>query len=130
MARVLILGAYGLIGAEIARKLNARGHEVVALGRDLAVARRVLPGYRWGIRDLRALTRPEDWQPIVTEVDFLVNCAGALQQHLRDDLAEITRRFVGDVREEEQYLLIRRAEALLENGARRPREFLAWLRAG
>jgi uncharacterized protein YbjT (DUF2867 family) len=95
MARVLILGAYGLIGAEIARKLNARGHEVVALGRDLAVARRVLPGYRWVIRDLRALTRPEDWQPIVTEVDFVVNCAGALQQNLRDDLAGVHLHAIG-----------------------------------
>ncbi len=84
---VLVLGAYGLIGAPIARALSQAGHSVVALGRDPQMAARVLPGYAWVYRDLRDLTAPDDWIPLLTGCKAVVNCAGALQQGPDTDLS-------------------------------------------
>jgi len=87
--RVLVLGAYGLIGAGIMRHLAARDRAVTGLGRDARVAERVLPGASWVIRDLRELCAPADWAPLIDGFDFVVNCAGALQDGGGDDLAAV-----------------------------------------
>lgn len=89
MARILVLGAYGAVGSFVARDLERAGHEVIGLGRDRDAARRVLPGLDWIIRDFKALTRRDDWMPLIEGVDFVVNCVGAVQSNLRDRL-EIT----------------------------------------
>jgi len=93
--RVLVLGAYGLIGAHVARRLAARGHDVVPLGRDRAAARRVLPGYPWVIRDMRSLTRPEAWMNLAKSVDVVVNCAGTLQAGGVDDPEAVHLHAIG-----------------------------------
>lgn len=93
--RVLVLGAYGLLGAHIARALAARGHDVVPLGRDRAAARRVLPGYPWVIQDMRRLTRPEAWLNLAHSVDFVVNCAGTLQASSMDDPEAVHLHAIG-----------------------------------
>lgn len=95
MARILVIGGYGLVGSNVSRALAEQGHEVVALGRDRTTARRVLPGYTWVFRDLRDLTRPDDWLPIVTGMDFVVNCAGALQASLHDNLEKVHLQSIG-----------------------------------
>ena len=86
MKRVLVLGAYGLIGAEVVRDLLARGHNVTGLGRDRATALRAFPDLTWHIKDLRDLITPAAWQPVLQEIDAVVNCAGALQDGGADDL--------------------------------------------
>lgn len=97
--RILVLGGYGLIGAEVARVLMARGHAVTGLGRDREAARRALPDARWHIRDLRALTSAADWVPLVAGMDMVVNCAGALQEMPGDDLAAVHERAVAALAE-------------------------------
>jgi uncharacterized protein YbjT (DUF2867 family) len=94
-SRVLVLGAYGLIGANIARALAERGHDVIAFGRDEAAAHRVLPDFPWIFRDMRALTRPEDWAPVLEGVAFVVNCAGALQDNAKDNLELVHLHSIG-----------------------------------
>lgn len=89
LKRVLVLGAYGLIGSGIARALAARGHLVTGLGRDVGTARRVLPALDWVIRDLRDLQTAAAWRPLLRGVDVVVNVAGALQDGGRDDLAAV-----------------------------------------
>ena len=89
MSRVLVVGAYGMIGAHIARDLMARGHQVTCVGRNAATALRVLPDAVWGYHDLRDLTGAEDWAPIVMNHSHVVNCAGALQDNGSDDLAAV-----------------------------------------
>ncbi|MGB0799335.1 MAG: SDR family oxidoreductase, partial [Planktomarina sp.] len=86
MKTVLILGAYGLIGAHVTRSLRDLGHNVIGLGRDADIAKRVLPGIGWIIRDLRNLQSAPAWGHILSGVDFVVNCAGALQDNSDDDL--------------------------------------------
>ena len=83
---VLVLGAYGLIGAVVADRLAAAGHRVTGLGRRVEAARRARPHIAWVAQDIARLARPEDWLPLLAGVDAVVNCAGALQDGARDDV--------------------------------------------
>ncbi len=84
--RVLITGAYGLIGAACLAKLRLEGHDVVGAGRNIAQARRRFPYARWVTADFRQLTTPQSWHELLSGIDAVVNCAGALQDGARDDL--------------------------------------------
>ncbi|MEQ1929539.1 MAG: SDR family oxidoreductase [Parvularculaceae bacterium] len=84
--RILILGGYGFIGAEIARALIADGHEVVGLGRDAALGRRIVRGVKWIGADISKLVRTEAWMQHLEGVTVIVNAAGALQDGARDRL--------------------------------------------
>ena len=87
--RVLLLGAYGFIGSAIARALLSDGHVVIGLGRDPYLGRRILPELRWIGGDLTALKSPEDWLPIVGEVDVVINCTGLLQGSGRETVEAV-----------------------------------------
>jgi uncharacterized protein YbjT (DUF2867 family) len=88
---ILILGANGFIGTAVARRLLGAGHALRGLGRDIARARNREPEIDWIRADLATLTRPEDWLPLLAGVEIVVNCAGALQDGPRDDLAATQR---------------------------------------
>lgn len=90
--RVLILGAYGYIGAALARRLAADGHEIVGLGRSEAQARRVPAVSRWIFADLRGLDEVALWRGHLVGIDAIINAAGALQDGARDDLAAVQER--------------------------------------
>lgn len=92
--RVLVLGAYGFIGLEASRRLISQGHEIVALGRSLAYGQRVLPDARWIGADIGKLTAVEDWTDLLAGVDAIVNASGALQDGLRDKLADVQDRAI------------------------------------
>lgn len=87
--RVLVLGAYGFIGAEVVRALRAAGMHVTGLGRSAAQAARVLPGVPFAPGDLLQLLRPEDWAPLLQDVDAVVNCAGVLQDMAQGELEAV-----------------------------------------
>jgi len=87
--RVLILGGNGFIGAAVARSLAARGHLVVALARDTETAARRHPDFDWVKADIAQLSQPSDWRPLLQGIDAVVNCAGALQDGPRDDVAAV-----------------------------------------
>ena len=76
---VLLIGAYGFIGSDVARGLTARGHRVSGVGRDLAYGRRILPAINWHYADLVTMTDPVRWQPLLAGVDAIVNASGLLQ---------------------------------------------------
>jgi len=84
---ILILGATGFIGSAAAARLLADGHSVTGLGRNPSRARLKLPGIRWIEADLSKMLRVEDWGAVIEGHDAVVNCAGALQDGLADDLA-------------------------------------------
>ena len=84
--RVLVTGAYGLVGSACLAQLHQQGHELVALGREVASARRRFPYARWIAADVRALTAPAAWRGHLDGIDAVVNCLGVLQDGVRDDV--------------------------------------------
>ena len=87
--RVLVLGAYGFIGSDVARALRLVGHEVTGLGRSAALGRSLVPDIAWIGADIATLSRPEDWRPILSGVEAVVNASGALQDGARDNLQAV-----------------------------------------
>lgn len=87
--RVLVLGAYGLIGGAVAHRLAAAGHEVTGIGRRVGAAGRARPHMVWVSRDIAGCTHPADWVPLIVGMDVVVNCAGALQDGPRDDVRAV-----------------------------------------
>ena len=87
--RCLVTGAYGFIGSEIVAALRREGFAVTGAGRDLELARRVLPGIEWIACDFNVDVTPAAWAPRLAGIDAVVNCVGILQGSLRDDAERI-----------------------------------------
>lgn len=87
--RVLILGGSGLIGTAVAAALAGRSHVLMAFARDIAIASRRMNGIEWQSVNIAALAEPGDWEPYLRDMDCVVNCAGALQDGGRDDVAAL-----------------------------------------
>lgn len=92
--KVLVLGGYGLIGEAVVGRLLRDGHHVAGLGRDVVDAERRWPAVRWIAADMSRLLAADDWLPVVTGMDAIVNAAGALQDGPRDRLDAIHRHSV------------------------------------
>jgi uncharacterized protein YbjT (DUF2867 family) len=88
---ILVLGATGFIGQQVLLTLSQTGHPVTGLGRDTRQASARFPAATWIARDLRTLRQAADWLPLLDGVTAVVNCAGALQDGLRDDLVAVQR---------------------------------------
>ncbi|ANM11287.1 MULTISPECIES: SDR family oxidoreductase [unclassified Rhizobium] len=84
---ILILGATGFIGSVVAARLVAEGHAVTGLGRNPTRARLKQPAINWRRADLSHMTKADDWDEILNGQHAVVNCAGALQDGLSDNLA-------------------------------------------
>jgi uncharacterized protein YbjT (DUF2867 family) len=87
--RVLVTGAYGLIGAACLARLHRDGHEVVGAGRAVGQARLRAPYAQWIEADYTRLTLAGDWLSLLTGFDAVVNCVGVLQDGARDDVRRI-----------------------------------------
>ncbi|WP_454700982.1 SDR family oxidoreductase [Agrobacterium burrii] len=85
--KILILGATGFIGSEVMHSLHGRGHSVTGLARSVRHAKHKWPFTNWISADLARMTQAPDWEVLVRGHDAIVNCAGALQDGLSDDLA-------------------------------------------
>lgn len=77
--RVLVLGAYGLIGLPISQRLLRDGHTVVGLARSLERGHALLPDAEWIGADLTTLTQSSAWHEHLDQVDVVVNASGVLQ---------------------------------------------------
>lgn len=91
--RIVVVGAYGLLGGYVTARLLRDGHAIVGVGRDIRVARRRFPTVDWVSLDLRTATAA-DWRALVRGAEAVVNCAGALQDSPRDDLEAVHTRAV------------------------------------
>jgi len=90
--RVLVTGAYGFLGAQIAARLHAAGHDVTGCGRDIRFGRRILPGLTWIACDYNKDVTAEVWAPRLQGIDAVVNCVGILQATRRDSADRIHRQ--------------------------------------
>ncbi|MEQ9436509.1 SDR family oxidoreductase [Hyphomonas sp.] len=89
--RVLVLGAYGLIGTAITRNLLVHGHAVTGLGRSATRGKHAAPQAQWIAADISAHITPESWLPLLSGIDAVVNAAGLLQNGLHDNVARVQR---------------------------------------
>lgn len=86
--RILVIGAYGLIGGYIVARLLSEGHQVVGAGRNLIQAKARMPDISWIGADLSRMAAA-DWRGHLYGVDAVVNCAGALQDAPGVDLRAV-----------------------------------------
>lgn len=77
--RILVIGAGGFIGAQVAAAIHGSGRRVVAAIRTVAAVERRLPFAEAVPVDLAASLNPGDWAPHLEGIDAVVNCAGLLQ---------------------------------------------------
>lgn len=77
--RVLILGGYGFVGAQLMAALSQRGHDVCGAGRDIAFARRRYAFWDWAAVDFADPPAQPRWAEILNGVDAVINCVGVLQ---------------------------------------------------
>lgn len=89
---ILILGATGFIGSAVAARLHAEGHLITGLARNPSRARIKYPSITWIKADLATMTNPSNWQVPLSGHQAVINCAGALQDGLSDDLAATQER--------------------------------------
>lgn len=82
--RVLILGGYGFVGAQLMAALSQRGHDVCGAGRDIAFARRRYAFWDWAEVDFADRQAPPRWAETLDDVDAVINCVGVLQDGGRD----------------------------------------------
>jgi uncharacterized protein YbjT (DUF2867 family) len=78
--RVLVVGAYGFIGAHIAAALTAANHDVVCAVRGTRADSR-FPGLKAVACDMARDTDISDWLPRLEHIDAVVNCAGILREN-------------------------------------------------
>lgn len=88
MTKMLVLGAYGLIGSAIVTELTARDFDVVGMGRSAHSAQRSGLGIAWILADIGQLS-VDQWRAHLTGVDVVINASGALQDGARDSLTAI-----------------------------------------
>lgn len=123
--RILLLGASGSIGSAIGHALLAGGHEVRAIGRDLATGQRVLPGAEWVAGDLRRMPELGAWTALLSGVEAVVNASGALQSGLRDDLVAVQDRAIAALVQATEQAGVRRFVQVSAAGAgTQPGEFM------
>lgn len=79
--RVLVTGATGLIGHRVATVLGQRGHEVVALVRDLQQSRPLLPGIALAVGDV---TDRASVDAAMCDIDWVFHAAGMPEQWQKD----------------------------------------------
>jgi uncharacterized protein YbjT (DUF2867 family) len=86
--RVLVLGGAGFIGRHAVAALVARGHAVTVASRhpDRADRRLDAAGRACPRRQARLerLLAPDDWRPLIAEVDAVLNCVGILRERGRE----------------------------------------------
>jgi uncharacterized protein YbjT (DUF2867 family) len=87
--RVLVIGAYGLIGTSVVLHLLEAGHDVIGVGRSVATARRRFPQVRWIEVDMAKRLSPDDWAADLRDVDAIVHVAGLLQDGAGDDVRSV-----------------------------------------
>lgn len=85
--KVLVTGASGLIGAALCARLAAERHELVRVLHRAGFA--PVPEGPPVLLDMAKALRPQDWTPHLIGVDAVVNCAGVLQDSVRENTRDV-----------------------------------------
>lgn len=86
--RVLVIGAYGFIGAHVVAALTRAGHQVTCAVRRPDGESRFAP-LRALACDMARDTAPDVWRARLLDIDAVVNCAGILRERERGDFEAV-----------------------------------------
>lgn len=86
--RILVLGAYGLIGRSVSYRLLQDGHTLVGLARSRSRGMALIPEADWIGVDLASLKRSSDWLPHLDGINVVVNASGVLQGGLNRQVVD------------------------------------------
>jgi uncharacterized protein YbjT (DUF2867 family) len=75
--RILVTGAYGLLGSACLAALYDAGYDLVAAGRSIESARRRFAYAHWIEADFGKLTVAAAWMPLLAGIDAVVNCVAS-----------------------------------------------------
>ena len=89
MMRILLTGATGFIGSALASKLRERGHVLRLAVRDVERARAQWPDAEIVQADFAALSDSARWQPLLADVDAVINTVGLIAEHGADTFETI-----------------------------------------
>ncbi len=89
--KILVLGAYGLIGLTVSKRLLAEGHTLVGFARSRSRGLALLPQADWIEADLMTLTQAESWAAYLDGIDAVVNASGLLQSGAGGDVRTVQR---------------------------------------
>jgi len=78
--RILVNGAGGLIGTALCARLMSEGHEVIRAVRSAEDQ----PKFSTVVVDMADARGADYWTPVLEGVDTVVNCAGVLQDSVRE----------------------------------------------
>lgn len=87
--RILLTGATGFIGGQIAGALIAAGHSLRCAVRDTKRARRMFPRQEVVACNFNRDVTADAWRPRLKGIDAVVNCAGILQSRRGQKMAAI-----------------------------------------
>lgn len=87
--KIFLTGANGFIGSHLLAALVADGHDVVAAVRQPAALLRRFPQIKAIQCDMNRDLRAELWRPRLAGIDVVINCAGALQRSVGQDLSAL-----------------------------------------
>lgn len=89
---VLITGASGFIGRNVARALLAQGHKLIGCGRDARQFAALFPDARFIEADFSADLDTAIWLPRLRDVDAVINAVGIFREHGRQTFEAIHAR--------------------------------------
>ena len=78
--KILITGANGLIGRQLAHTLQRDGHQLVCCARQPNQLRPLLPAAEVHPIDFNASMKPAQWLPYLQEVEVVINCVGIFRE--------------------------------------------------
>lgn len=116
--KVLVIGAYGLIGSAVVRRFHDAGHDVVCFGRSPAKALEAHPDLDWRYADLVDLSTAESWNSFLTGMDIVVNASGVLQDGFSDNVEQAQAIAICALAEAADRLHLRRLIQISAPGAR------------
>jgi uncharacterized protein YbjT (DUF2867 family) len=86
--KVLVLGATGLIGGHALRALRAAGCTAIGASRHRPPDERAAD---WLELDFGSMTREQDWLPLLSGFDAVVNCVGIIREEREGDFDRLHR---------------------------------------
>ncbi len=86
---ILLTGATGFIGSHILSRLLQKGHHVKACVRRSGKRHREHPRLSYTVVDFMQATRMNDWLPVLTGVDVVINAVGIIGEHSKQRFAKL-----------------------------------------